>query len=178
MTEIASGMVEHPNHYQSSAHGDARNIEAIDVIERYGLDDNFCLGSAAKYLIRAGKKGPALVDLKKARWYLERFQARYADGYAAEPMANGDEQSPVGWATPDAIAAAHGIEGAHADALIALLSWSLYGLDGVEDIDSIADGLATMEPCARIIHHIDQAVGQLMLRAAAGGQPKRQKESV
>ena len=33
---------------------------------------NFCLGNALKYLWRAGLKGDAVEDLKKARWYIDR----------------------------------------------------------------------------------------------------------
>lgn len=56
--------VEHPAHYQGNG------LEAIDVIEAFGL--GFCLGNAVKYVLRAGKKRDALTDLKKARWYLDR----------------------------------------------------------------------------------------------------------
>ena len=58
--------VDHPAHY-----GGADNpYEAIKVIEAWGL--GFCLGNAAKYIARAGKKDSELQDLKKARWYLDR----------------------------------------------------------------------------------------------------------
>jgi hypothetical protein len=58
--------VNHPSHY-----GGAGNpYEAIKVVEAWGL--NFCLGNVVKYISRAGKKGDALEDLKKARWYLDR----------------------------------------------------------------------------------------------------------
>lgn len=58
--------VDHPAHY-----GGADNpYEAIKVIEAWGL--GFCLGNPVKYLARAGKKGAALEDLKKAAWYLNR----------------------------------------------------------------------------------------------------------
>jgi phosphatidylserine/phosphatidylglycerophosphate/cardiolipin synthase-like enzyme len=59
--------VNHPPHY-----GGADNpYEAIKVIEAWGL--GFCLGNAVKYISRAGKKtDPALQDLKKARWYIDR----------------------------------------------------------------------------------------------------------
>lgn len=61
--------VNHPPHY-----GGADNpYEAIKVIEAWGL--GFSLGNAVKYISRAGKKGDALEDLKKARWYLDRFIA-------------------------------------------------------------------------------------------------------
>lgn len=58
--------VNHPQHYG----GGDNPYEAIKVIEAWGL--GFCLGNTVKYISRAGKKGSALEDLKKARWYLER----------------------------------------------------------------------------------------------------------
>jgi hypothetical protein len=61
-----SETVDRPKHY-----GGAENpYEAIKVVEAWGLD--FCLGNVVKYISRAGKKGDALEDLKKARWYLDR----------------------------------------------------------------------------------------------------------
>lgn len=63
--------VDHPAHYG----GKDNPYEAIKVIEAWDL--GFCLGNAVKYVARAGKKGDALEDLKKARWYLDReIQAR------------------------------------------------------------------------------------------------------
>jgi hypothetical protein len=58
--------VDHPDHYQSE------KIEAIDVIEAFEL--NFSLGSAVKYILRAGKKPTetAEEDLSKAVWYILR----------------------------------------------------------------------------------------------------------
>lgn len=58
--------VDHPNHYG----GGSNPCEAIKVIEAHGL--GFHLGNAVKYLLRAGKKGDALEDLRKARWYIDR----------------------------------------------------------------------------------------------------------
>lgn len=57
--------VNHPAHYQT-----ASGLEVIEVIEAFGL--NFSLGNAVKYILRAGKKGDAVEDLKKAAWYLAR----------------------------------------------------------------------------------------------------------
>jgi hypothetical protein len=58
--------INHPTHY-----GGADNpYEAIKVIEAHNL--GFHLGNAIKYILRAGKKGDAIEDLKKAQWYLER----------------------------------------------------------------------------------------------------------
>lgn len=60
--------VNHPSHYG----GEDNTYEAIKVIEAWNLD--FSLGNVIKYISRAGKKSPDLVeDLKKARWYLDRF---------------------------------------------------------------------------------------------------------
>lgn len=58
--------VNHPAHYISGG------LEAIDVIEAFGL--GYHLGNAAKYILRAGKKtANPTEDIKKARWYLDRF---------------------------------------------------------------------------------------------------------
>lgn len=61
-----SEAVNHPAHY-----GGADNpYEAIKVIEAWEL--GFNLGNTVKYISRAGKKGAAIEDLRKARWYLDR----------------------------------------------------------------------------------------------------------
>ena len=58
-----------PQHYASLS------IEPIDVIEAWNL--GFSLGNVVKYIARAGRKTPdTLVDLKKARWYLNREIAK------------------------------------------------------------------------------------------------------
>ena len=57
-------VVNHPPHYK------AGGLEAIDVIEAFGL--GFNLGNTAKYILRAGRKGDATTDLEKAAWYLAR----------------------------------------------------------------------------------------------------------
>lgn len=56
-----------------SNHYCAGGMEAMDVIEAYGL--NFAIGNAVKYLLRCGRKGDeadALRDLEKARAYIDR----------------------------------------------------------------------------------------------------------
>lgn len=58
-------VVNHPRHYV-----EGRKFEPIDVIEDWELD--FCLANALKYISRAGRKGDAITDLKKAVWYIER----------------------------------------------------------------------------------------------------------
>lgn len=55
--------VNHPSHYTSHPSG----IECIQITRWM----NFNLGNAIKYIWRAGNKGNALEDLKKARWYLD-----------------------------------------------------------------------------------------------------------
>lgn len=57
-------MVNKPPHYTLGG------IETIDYIEAKSL--NYHLGNVVKYVSRAGSKGDALEDLKKAKWYLER----------------------------------------------------------------------------------------------------------
>ena len=57
-------MVNHPEHYTSHPSG----IEVIQITEHM----NFCLGNSVKYILRAGLKGDAIEDLKKARWYIDR----------------------------------------------------------------------------------------------------------
>ena len=64
--ELTKENINHPEHYG----GEENPYEAIKVIEAWGL--SFNLGNVAKYVSRAGKKGDALQDLEKAKWYLER----------------------------------------------------------------------------------------------------------
>ena len=60
-----SSAIDHPSHYNRG------KIEVIDFIEDQGL--SFHLGNVIKYVTRAGSKGDKLEDLKKARWYLDRY---------------------------------------------------------------------------------------------------------
>ena len=60
--------VDHPDHYG----GKENTYEAIKVIEAWDL--GFHLGNVVKYISRAGKKTKNTTeDLKKAKWYLERY---------------------------------------------------------------------------------------------------------
>jgi hypothetical protein len=61
-----------PTHYRSHPSG----LQCIDFTEHM----NFCRGNAFKYLWRAGLKGDAVEDLRKARWYLDREIARMTGG--------------------------------------------------------------------------------------------------
>lgn len=59
--------VDHPSHYNQNPSG----VECIDVVEHL----NFNVGNAMKYLWRHGLKDmseSAIVDLRKAKWYVER----------------------------------------------------------------------------------------------------------
>lgn len=60
--------IHHPTHYNSHPSG----VECIDVVEHMP----FNLGNAVKYLWRAGLKGDAIEDLKKANWYIDREIAK------------------------------------------------------------------------------------------------------
>lgn len=63
--DCVSNAIDHPSHYNRG------KIEVIDFIEDQGL--SFHLGNVIKYVTRAGSKGDKLEDLKKARWYLDRY---------------------------------------------------------------------------------------------------------
>jgi hypothetical protein len=56
--------VEHPAHYTRG------KIEVVDFIEDQQLD--YQLGTMIAYLVRSPHKGQELIDLKKARFYLNR----------------------------------------------------------------------------------------------------------
>lgn len=64
ITEKPSGPVSHPPHYTKHPSG----VECITITEHF----NFNLGSAIKYIWRAGQKNSEIQDLEKARWYLDR----------------------------------------------------------------------------------------------------------
>lgn len=62
--------VNHPEHYCQG------NIECIDVITAaLGTEGAkaFCIGNAIKYLFRHRNKGDAGQDVRKARWYINRW---------------------------------------------------------------------------------------------------------
>ena len=70
MTNTHDDAINHPKHYTNSR---ARcpdcnaTVECITVAKHMG----FCLGNVLKYVWRAGEKGDAIEDLKKAAWYLQ-----------------------------------------------------------------------------------------------------------
>ena len=59
-----SDSVKHPSHY-----AEGRKYEPKDVIRDWGL--NFNVGSAVKYLSRAGRKDDIVQDLKKAQEFIQ-----------------------------------------------------------------------------------------------------------
>ena len=65
-----SEQVKHPSHYCYSKY------EPKDVIREWGL--NFNLGSAVKYIARAGRKDDIIQDLSKAKQFLE-FEIEYLE---------------------------------------------------------------------------------------------------
>jgi hypothetical protein len=65
VTPKKEDVINHPSHYTRG------NIEVIDFIEDQQLP--YHLGNVIKYIARAGHKGDKLEDLKKARWYLDRY---------------------------------------------------------------------------------------------------------
>ena len=69
--------VDHPEHYNL-----VPGVECIDVAKHF----NFCLGSAIKYLFRAGSKPGASTteDLQKAIRYIE-FEIERLDGVESMP---------------------------------------------------------------------------------------------
>lgn len=63
-------MVNAPPHYTSGG------IETIEIIAAKLSGDElsgFLHGNVIKYVTRAGKKGSAVEDLEKARWYLDKL---------------------------------------------------------------------------------------------------------
>ena len=77
---IENDPVNHPAHYTKHPSG----IECIQITEHM----NFCLGNAVKYIWRAGIKGNAVEDLKKAKWYIERELDRIAENRFEEYLNN------------------------------------------------------------------------------------------
>ena len=57
--------VNHPEHYTFG------QFEVFDVLMDWFAADPL-LWQAGKYIARAGRKGPALEDLQKAAWYLNK----------------------------------------------------------------------------------------------------------
>lgn len=66
----AADMVNQPPHYKVGG------VETIDYLAAKLSPEEFagfCKGNALKYISRAGHKGDAAEDMRKAVWYLERL---------------------------------------------------------------------------------------------------------
>jgi hypothetical protein len=59
--------VNHPAHYCADA-----THEVAVCLAAWGLESDALLWNTVKYIARHGKKGNALEDLRKAKWYLDR----------------------------------------------------------------------------------------------------------
>ena len=79
-----SDIIKHPSHY-----AEGRKFEPKDVIRDWGL--NFNLGSAVKYISRAGRKDDIVQDLKKAQQFIQ-FEI---DAIEAERSKMAKEERPV-----------------------------------------------------------------------------------
>lgn len=76
-----SEAVDHPDHYG----GADDPFEHIKVCEALGW--GYHIGNCTKYLWRAGKKHPDMLeDLRKARWYLDREIQRHEAQLRLRPM--------------------------------------------------------------------------------------------
>lgn len=75
---MESNIISHPSHYC-----DGRKYEPKDVIRDWEL--NFNLGSALKYLSRAGRKGDIVEDLEKAKQFIQ-FEIEYLENEKNEAI--------------------------------------------------------------------------------------------
>lgn len=74
MEKLKSDPIKSPAHYQLAC-----GIQAVTIT----ADLPFCVGSAVKYLLRAGKKGDAIEDLRKAarmiQYEIQRLETGLVD---------------------------------------------------------------------------------------------------
>lgn len=84
LTEANSDNVKHPAHYTAG-----RRYEPKDVIRDWDL--NFNLGSAVKYISRAGRKDDIIEDLQKAMQFIQ-FEIEYLKEVDAHAERNASEQ--------------------------------------------------------------------------------------
>lgn len=77
-TSTPVDMVGHPPHYTHAVLPNGTHIECIDTIEALNLP--YHLGNVVKYIWRWDSKGGALENLKKARWYLDRYISKLENG--------------------------------------------------------------------------------------------------
>ncbi len=138
-------LVNHPPHYKTEA-----GIEAIDVIEQYGL--GYHLGNAMKYLLRAGRKSAETEkqDVAKAHWYLVRWRQGVEVWRGVESSDEIDEMEQIVHPLmPHDIADAFGLSGLRRDAVINILmgSWT----------DDSCGRIRQAEACLRAILGSDYA---------------------
>ena len=74
MADSDNDPVKHPSHYTSHPSG----VEVIEIVKH----ENFCVGSAIKYLLRADKKGDPIENLRKARQMID-FEIERREGEVA-----------------------------------------------------------------------------------------------
>lgn len=69
MNEVKEGGDNiNPSHYKLRD-----GLQVIDCLEDLNIAKDYCHGNAIKYLMRAGRKGSAVEDFKKAQWYLNKL---------------------------------------------------------------------------------------------------------
>ena len=76
--------VNHPSHYETG------KFECIDVmIETQGIEatKNFCVCNAFKYIYRHNMKNGE-EDLRKAKWYLDKYMELIDNSNSAESSQN------------------------------------------------------------------------------------------
>jgi hypothetical protein len=49
------------------------DVEVFDALLSWGFGRDYAIGNIVKYVVRAGHKGAADPDLRKARWYLDKL---------------------------------------------------------------------------------------------------------
>ncbi len=78
--KIPDSVVNHPSHYQ----GLTGKVEAVDVIEEFGVTDAH-IAHVLTYILRAGRKKSSSYteDLAKARWWINRAIA-FHGGHAED----------------------------------------------------------------------------------------------
>jgi hypothetical protein len=64
-----SDNINHPSHYEIEGY---ECIDAMEITQGREAVKSFCLCNTFKYLWRSQRKN-GLEDLKKARWYLDRY---------------------------------------------------------------------------------------------------------
>lgn len=122
--------INHPSHYQT-----ADGIEAVDVIEHYGL--GYHVGNAWKYITRAGKKNPAkeAEDLAKARWFLTRWLEGMEQNRPGVhvPCADDGDGRGMNWRSPEQIVNAFGFVGFRREAALDILDAAGFADEGAVD---------------------------------------------